>query len=232
MKKLLAISAALLFAVVATHASASDGSLNLKVQSNTSASISKEEENEHKEFIRTIKHQLKGFKFGTVSEVKSDGSFTIENKKGNKEVTVTTTASTSYTKDSQPADKTAVPVGAMVGIKGAWDKTTSSIKASVVSVFDKLRGTQITGTVTAASATSLTVKGDNNITYTVDISKAQKVRGKGFWKTKAAIQVGDKVQVWGTLLEGSTNITARRVHEIRTFASPSPSVSPSPTPTP
>ncbi len=240
MTKLTTVFAVVLMSTVLVggYVSAHDGFLSVKTDADANADISisrdqknndnkdddrKREINSRKEMFRNLKHRIEtGLRLGTVTEVNADGSFKVENKKGNKESTINTSASTTYTKDDQPADKNAVVVGAMVGVKGAWDKATSTITSSVVNVFDKLRGIHVKGTITAISGTSLTVKADTGTVYTVDASKAR-VFHTFLFGASANVSVGDTVAVWGTHIEGSNTITARWIRVPATKPDPSPS---------
>lgn len=219
MKKLNIIAAAVLVAAasVASYASASEGMLSANLNGHADADMSAKTQAQvglHKGLLERIKDRIEeGFKAGTVSQVNSDGSFTIQNKNGTKTETVKTDSSTTYTNDGQPADKTAVNVGAMVRVKGTLDKVASTISASIVNVIHNLQGIRVKGSITAMSGSTLTVKASDGTVYTVDASKAQVFHS--FWfGTSGDIKVGDNVAVWGTHLKDSTSISARWIKDV------------------
>lgn len=219
MKKFNIIAAAVLVtaASVGGYASASEGSIKANLHASDGLTVSAAKSSEHASaegLLERIKDKLDiGLRAGTVSQVNSDGSFTIQNKNGKESATIKTTASTSFTNDGQPSTKASVVVGAMVKIKGAFDKATSTIAASVVNVIHDIQGIHLKGSVTAMSGSIMTVKASDGTVYTVDASKAQIFHT--FWfGSSGDIKVGDNVAVWGTHLKDSTSVSARWIKDV------------------
>ena len=68
------------------------------------------------------------------------------------------------------------------------------------------------GAVTAVNGSTLTIKNKNNVTYTIDASRATVTKGVGAGKTVAlsTVIVGDQVTVTGTLSGSTVNATSIR----------------------
>src|SRR3989344_3361029 len=133
--------------------------LNFGLDSRNEISDSKKENKE--EGSRHMKSRMtNNLRLGVVTEVNTDGSFTVTSSNGKKTVTLTTDTATVFQKDGQVTTKSAVVVGSKLNLKGVFDKATSTIKASLVNIIERLRGAHVRGTVTAIIGSSITVRDD------------------------------------------------------------------------
>ena len=155
---------------------------------------------------------------GKVTAVDSD-SITLGRRDGSTQV-VTTTADTVYVVGGAKGTRADVVVGATVVVQGT--ESGSTFTATQV----RIKPMKVAGTVTATSASTITVESRNGASTVahVDAGTTYRVKGKDN-ATLADIKVGDRVDVRGTpRADGS--IDAQRVRA-RT-----PKVKPQPTPTP
>ncbi len=166
---------------------------------------------------------------GTITAV-SDSSFTLQSKaRGTQTINIAST--TVFRVGSQTGSFTSLAQGQTATVSGVWDRTESNVTANRITI--KVSSSVITGTLQSVSGTSLTVVTASSTTYTIDASKANFYYKNGRKGTISILQTNDQVKVWGTMVTGSTNITATRVQDMsQTYQKPTTPANTTPTPTP
>ena len=154
--------------------------------------------------------QHNGTFVGTISAINGT-SFTL-NSKARGDQTINTTASTKITIGGKSAALADLKTGVTATVSGVWDRTNSNVTANRITV--RLLSTTFTGVLQDVGDTTITVMDRNNQIYVVDVSKAR-IRIKG--NSKAAVSnlvVQDNVQVRGTKIQGSFNVTASEIRDL------------------
>jgi hypothetical protein len=155
--------------------------------------------------IRNLSLQAKNGAFvGTVGTTGAS-SFILQSKNRGSQ-TINFNSDTVFKKEGKPATAADVTSGATVHVSGVWDRTNSNVTAK--SVYILLKAIHFSGTLSAKTDTTLTIASKEGTTYLVDISKARLVRQHNGKSVIGEFNVGDKMQVWGKHVEGSTNIAA------------------------
>jgi len=150
---------------------------------------------------------------GKISAINTtNASFTMDSKTYGSQ-TIHTTNFTSYTKNGSGAAFNNLILGMTASVKGVWDRSNQNITAMAVSGTYRLIDIYFTGTLTMKSNNSLTVVGNGNVIYGVDVSGAtlQNKNGKTaqFWQYTP----GDVLRVWGKHISGSVAITGTLIKD-------------------
>lgn len=176
--------------------------------------------------IKNNSIQAKNAEFqGKITAV-SGTTFTMETSaRGNQ--LINTDSSTTYKDNGKDSKFSDLSAGLTVKVSGVWDRTNSNVTAKTVNIVRKNIPITFRGNLTAKTDTTLTITAKDK-TYTVDISKAKLFRRFGGRMATADFKIGDKIQVVGKYLAGSTNVNALLVRDISIIKKPSPSPSASP----
>lgn len=142
----------------------------------------------------------------------ADFSFVMQSKAyGNQ--TIATNNFTSFTKNGSVAAFKDLSLGMATTVKGMWDRSNTNLVATAVTGTLRLIDIYFTGIVSIQGANSLTVIGNGNVIYGVDLSKAilQSKNGKplAFYE----IKVGDALRVWGKHISGSVQIVGTEIKD-------------------
>lgn len=162
---------------------------------------------------------------GSVTTINGDGSFTVTGDNGKVIKVTTSSATTVKVRNDKKGSLADVVVGSKVIVRGAWNSSKDQIAATQVQIVDATKNPIsqwfksllslhiVTGTVSALNGNTLSVKGQNDVTYSVDISSA-KLLGKNPFvvESSADLKVGDRVQVLGNV--ASASVTAEIVHDL------------------
>jgi hypothetical protein len=104
-------------------------------------------------------------------------------------------------------------LGITASVKGLWDRTNTKIIATSVAGSFRLIDIYFTGNLSMTGASSLTVIGNGNVIYGVDITKAILQSKNGKPLTLSQIKVGDSLRVWGKHISGSVQITGTEIKD-------------------
>ncbi len=138
-------------------------------------------------------------------------SFVIQTS-GRGTQTIMTTASTTIMKQGATTTLSAIPVGTQVKVRGVWNTSNNNVVASRIHIVEHVRSIRLQGTVESKTATStFTLKATNGTTYTIDASQATLVRKAAGTTSLDTLVVGERVEVQGKHVVGSTAIKARVV---------------------
>lgn len=146
---------------------------------------------------------------GTVQSV-SGNSFVLKSQNRGMQ-TVLTSASTKFLKNGAVASVADVMVGATVSVDGIWNNTNNNLTANKVRVTVKQEQVRLNATVSAMNGTTLTLNGTDGKTYTVNVAGAILATSSYYGKEWTNLKVGDRVQVWGKMMTGSTQVTSSMV---------------------
>lgn len=146
---------------------------------------------------------------GTVQSV-SGNSFVLKSQNRGMQ-TVLTSVNTKFLKNGAAATLADVVVGATVHVDGIWNNTNNNVMANKVRVTVKQEQVRLNGTVSALSGTTLTLNGMDGKTYTVNVVAAILASSSYYGKDWTNLKVGDRVQVWGKMMTGSTQVTSSMV---------------------
>ena len=149
-------------------------------------------------------------KITTINPV--DFSFTMQSKTyGNQ--TVQTNSFTAFKKNSSLATFKDLQLGMSTTVKGVWERTPSTVLATQVSATLRLVNIYFTGTISMKNGNSLTVIGNGNVIYGVDMSGAAIQNKTGKAAMVSQFNIGDTVRVWGKHVSGTVQITATTVRD-------------------
>ena len=98
-------------------------------------------------------------------------------------------------------------------VKGAWDRTPAYISAREVNGTLRLVNIDFVGTLFMKSDTSLTVVGNGNVIYGVDITKAKFQNKNGKILNFSRINLGDTLRVQGKHVSGSVKIIGSAIKD-------------------
>lgn len=140
---------------------------------------------------------------GKITEINPvNFSFTLlSSKYGNQ--TIYTDSLTVFKKNSSSATFKDLEIGMSMSIKGAWDRNTVKISAREVSGTLRLISIDFTGTLFAKSNTALTVIGNGNVIYGVDVTKAKLQNKNGKTLNLSQLNMSDTLRVSGKHISGS-----------------------------
>jgi hypothetical protein len=168
--------------------------------------------------IRALNWSFDPALIGTVTAV-SGSTLTV--KAGENGATYSVDASDAVIrKGSSTTTLSTVVVGDVVMVQGAINGTsvvaTNVTTAKSSSEIKKPIGDNLTGiigSVTAIDGTKLTVKGKNNVTYTVSAGDAKVWKNRNNTSALANIKIGDSLIVQGTI--SGTAVTAKNIYIVR-----------------
>jgi hypothetical protein len=142
-----------------------------------------------------------------------DGSFTLQSSKyGNQ--TIKTDSLTVFKKNSSAATFKDLELGMSMAIKGAWDRTTTIIAAREVRGTLRLINIDFTGTLTMKSDSAITVIGNGNVIYGVDITKAKLQNKNGKTLSLLLFNLGDTIRVQGKHVSGSVKVVGETIKDL------------------
>lgn len=146
---------------------------------------------------------------GTVESI-SGSSFVIKTS-GRGSQTVLTSGTTKFLKNGAAGTMADVVVGSMVHVDGIWNNTNSNVTANKVRVVVKQEQVRLNGTVSAVNGTTVTLAGTDGKTYSVNVASAILATSSYYGKDWTKLKVGDRVQVWGKMMTGATQVTSSMV---------------------
>lgn len=150
-------------------------------------------------------------KISTINPI--DFSFTMDSKTYGSQ-TIHTNNFTSYAKNGSGATFKDLVLGMTASVKGVWDRSKANITATAVNGTYRLINLYFTGTLSMKNADSVTVIGNGNVIYGVDVSKAtlQSKNGKPMALTE--YKIGDSLRVWGKHISGGVAIVGTRIKNL------------------
>jgi hypothetical protein len=142
----------------------------------------------------------------------TDSSFTLQSKTYG-EQTIQTNNFTSFSKNGSNAGFSDMQLGMSVTAKGMWDRNQTQIVATKVDASFRLINIYFTGNLSMQNGNSLTVIGNGNVIYGVDITHAilQNKTGQPLLLTQ--LKTGDSLRVWGKHISGLVQITATKIKD-------------------
>ncbi len=146
---------------------------------------------------------------GTVQSV-SGNSFVLKSQSRGMQTVLTSTA-TKFLKNGTAATLADVVVGATVHVDGIWNNTNNNVTANKVRVTVKQEQVRLNGTVSGMNGTTLTLNGADGKTYNVNVAGAVLATSSYYGKDWVNLKVGDRVQVWGKMMTGSTQVNSSMV---------------------
>ncbi len=142
-----------------------------------------------------------------------DSSFTLQSTKyGCQEIH--TDSLTIFKKNSSIATFGDMEVGMSVSVKGAWDRNTSNVLAREADGALRLINIDVTGTLSMRGADSLTIIGNGNVIYGVDITGAKLENKNGKTIGFSSIGMDDLLRVQGKHVSGSVKIIGTIVKDL------------------
>ena len=142
----------------------------------------------------------------------SNVSFVI-NSKTNGPQTIYTTTLTSFSENSGNSNFNSLGLGMTATVKGVWDRSNVNITASSVTSSFRLINIYFTGTVSIKNGSSITVVGNGNVIYGVDLSKATLENKNGSAILLSTISIGDSLRVWGKHISGGVQVVGTKVKD-------------------
>ncbi len=151
---------------------------------------------------------------GKITDIDPWGlSFTLQSSKyGNQ--TIKTDSLTVFKKNSSASTFKDLELGMSMTVKGAWDRTTAVIAAREVSGTLRLINIDFTGTLSMKSDTAITVIGNGNVIYGVDISKAKLQNKAGKTLSLSLFNMSDTIRVQGKHVSGSVKIVGSIIKDL------------------
>ena len=141
-------------------------------------------------------------------------SFTLQSASyGNQ--TIKTNNFTTFSKNKSSATFKDMELGMSATIKGVWDRSSSDVTASQVQGTLRLINIDFTGTLYGINGNSITVIGNGNVIYGVDISKAKLLDKNGKTLKLEKFVIGNTLLVKGEHVSGSVKINAFSVKDTR-----------------
>jgi hypothetical protein len=150
---------------------------------------------------------------GKISSINPvDGSFIMASKTyGNQ--TIQTNNFTSYSKNGSVATFKDLIIGMTASVKGMWDRSNTSISATVVNGSYRLIDIYFTGKLSIKNGSSFTVVGNGNVIYGVELTGAALQSKNGKPMPLGEFKLGDSLRVWGKHLSGGVAITGTQVKD-------------------
>ncbi len=134
-------------------------------------------------------------------------SFTMQGT-ANGSQAITTNNFTSFTKNKAAATFNDLELGMSVTVKGEWDRSKANVLAGQVQGMLRLVNIDFSGALYAVNGNSITVIGNGNVIYGVDLSKAKLQDKSGKTVLPAQLNIGDVLSVHGEHVSGSVKINA------------------------
>lgn len=151
---------------------------------------------------------------GTIETI-GNSSFTIDSnghKQKNETETINIDSKTTFTKNGQVASLSDLTISQRVVVTGTRDDATDTILATNVNIIINTAGTRFNGIIKSLSGNILIITDKNGIVYNVDAANAKIKQGKEHNVSISALEINDKVIIFGTQASGSTNIKATLIH--------------------
>jgi hypothetical protein len=142
----------------------------------------------------------------------SASSFVMQSKTYGSQ-TITTNNFTAFSKNGGSAAFSDMQLGMTASVKGMWDRTNTKIIATSVAGSFRLIDIYFTGNLSMTGASSLTVIGNGNVIYGVDVSKATLQSKNGKPLLFSEIKPGDSLRVWGKHISGSVQIVGMEIKD-------------------
>ena len=140
----------------------------------------------------------------------TNSSFTMQSKAYGTQ-TIFTNNFTSFTKNGATATFKDLELGMTTKVKGQWDRTNSQIVASTIAETYRLISIYFTGSLSMQTSSSITVIGNGNVIYGVDLSKATLLSKNNLPLLTTDLKPGHLLRVWGKHLSGSVQIVGVKV---------------------
>jgi hypothetical protein len=140
----------------------------------------------------------------------TDSSFTMQSKTYGTQ-TVSTNNFTTFSKNGSSATFKDLQLGMGVTVKALWDRSTQNILASQVQGTLRLIDIYFTGNISMLTSSTLTVIGNGNVIYGIDISKTLLESKNSKPILYSDFKIGDSLRVWGKHVSGSVQIVGVKV---------------------
>jgi hypothetical protein len=140
----------------------------------------------------------------------TNSSFTMQSKAYGTQ-TIYTNSFTSFSMNGSIATFKDLALGMTEKVKGQWDRTNSQIVASTVAETYRLISIYFTGSLSMQTGSSITVIGNGNVIYGVDLSKATLLSKNNLSLLITDLKPGQLLRVWGKHLSGSVQIAGVKV---------------------
>lgn len=142
----------------------------------------------------------------------TDSSFVINSKTyGNQ--TIYTNNFTSFSINDANSGFQNLALGLTATVKGVWDRSNANVVAASVNASFRMIAIYFTGTLSAKNGSALTVIGNGNVIYGVDVSKASVLSKNGKPLSLDSFSLGDVLRVWGKHISGMVAVTATEVKD-------------------
>lgn len=128
--------------------------------------------------------------------------------------TVTTDVYTSFSAMGITSGFNYLQLGMTVTVKGVWERDPINIRASSVKGTIRLISIDFTGELIGKNGDALTVIGNGNVIYGVDVTSAVLQSKSGKPLAVSALNGGDMVHVWGKHVSGGVQVFATKVKDL------------------
>jgi hypothetical protein len=142
-----------------------------------------------------------------------DSSFIMQSKTYG-EQTIHANNFTMFTKNGGSSGYSDLALGMTASVKGVWDRSRTNITAFSVEGNFRMISIYFIGNLSVKNGTSLTVIGNGNVIYGVDISKALILNKNGKPVSLGVYSLGDTIRVWGKHISGMVAVTASEIKDI------------------
>jgi len=142
----------------------------------------------------------------------TDSSFVINSKTYGSQ-TIHTNNFTSFSVNGFNSGFQNLALGLTAAIKGVWDRDNTNVVAASVGASFRMIAIYFTGTLSAKNGLALTVIGNGNVIYGVDVSKASVLNKNGKPLPLGQYNLGDVLRVWGKHISGMVAVTATEVKD-------------------
>jgi len=139
-------------------------------------------------------------------------SFTLQSK-ANGDQNIQTNNFTSFSKNGSSSGFNNIELGMSMTVKGIWDRSKTNVVADIVDGSFRLINIDFTGILSMKNGNSLTVIGNGNVIYGVDVSSAVTQNKNSSPLAVAQYKIGDSVHVWGKHISGLVQITGTKVKD-------------------
>lgn len=148
---------------------------------------------------------------GKISSINTLDSSFVMYSKTNGDQTIFTNSFTMFTVNGKTVGFKDLQIGITVSVKGVWDRAKTKVVASKVAGTFRLININFTGNLYMKSPTALTIIGNGNVIYGVDISQAVLKSKNGKIMNVSDLRMGDSLKVWGKHMSGSVQVVATKV---------------------
>lgn len=148
---------------------------------------------------------------GKISTINTtDSSFVMDSKTYGSQ-TIHTNNFTTYKKNGSSATFHDLILGMTTTVKGMWDRDNTNVTATSVSGAYRLIDIYFTGTISQTNGSSLTVVGNGNVIYGVDLTGATLLSKNSKPMVAVEFNAGHNVKVWGKHISGSVAVVGTKV---------------------